>query len=680
MWSGAAGVVILALVAGVLMVTGTGDSGSTHAAVRRNLQPFRQAVEGLAGARGLRYRDTSAFGITENGITVTAGGSKYGATSSGGGVDHRTDEDVLDVGGKTFLRWQKDPSPAPGAKPGNGPSEWMVGLDDGDSLIHEALSRTVPPHQLAGVLSKALDALEKTPAPAHQPAERPRSVQGEPALAADTSAGRLLVTRQAPHRVLRLEPYDLHDELTQRLKDGEAPTSIPEVTTGPLAAGGAEGMDLTPVVGAAVQAMFDTLLSYTKELKNAGDDGIDFTLDGLGDLKCGAGGCSVVQKFTGDVSAKARTERVTAGEVSAVLNATFSIGGRSAGKCTSQRGTFPLSGSAVSGTLTCSDPGAGSVYSSVAAQYKAQADARSRASGGATVRYTIPFRADTLVDARALATVEVDRLVDRVQKERDAADCATPHSFPPDTQVLLADGTHRAISGIRAGDRVTATDPGRGLTVARPVTRTITTDDDENFTRLTVSTSRGPAAVTATDNHPFWLTNTGHWTDAAAIRPGDALRSPGGAPFRVTAVSDQRGRERTYDLTVGGLHTYYVLAGGAPVLVHNSNDCVNWAVSSVKTWGHTFKTHGAGAKNTKSLTDRARSTGKQQGQWLDNGAAADFLKGIHVQGFGPRAVRIPDGLGQVIMPDGSIAQAGAATIVPSSNGLYKTAYPITGTS
>lgn len=148
----------------------------------------------------------------------------------------------------------------------------------------------------------------------------------------------------------------------------------------------------------------------------------------------------------------------------------------------------------------------------------------------------------------------------------------------------------------------------------------------------------------------------------------------------MTAVSDQRGRERTYDLTVGGLHTYYVLAGGAPVLVHNSNDCVNWAVSSVKTWGHTFKTHGAGAKNTKSLTDRARSTGKQQGQWLDNGAAADFLKGIHVQGFGPRAVRIPDGLGQVIMPDGSIAQAGAATIVPSSNGLYKTAYPITGTS
>jgi hypothetical protein len=111
-------------------------------------------------------------------------------------------------------------------------------------------------------------------------------------------------------------------------------------------------------------------------------------------------------------------------------------------------------------------------------------------------------------------------------------------------------------------------------------------------------------------------------------------------------------------------------------LVHNSNGCVNWAANSVKTWGHTFKTHGAGAKNTKALTDRARSTGNQQGQWLDNDAAAEFLKGINVEGVGLRSVRIPDGSGQVIMPDGSIVQARAATIVPSPNGLYKTGFPI----
>ncbi|WP_375792311.1 hypothetical protein [Streptomyces rhizosphaericus] len=156
------------------------------------------------------------------------------------------------------------------------------------------------------------------------------------------------------------------------------------------------------------------------------------------------------------------------------------------------------------------------------------------------------------------------------------------------------------------------------------------------------------------------------------------LRTDKGKAVTVTSVRRFTKPQRTYDLTVSGIHTYYVLAGATPVLVHNSNGCVNWAANSVKTWGHTFKTHGAGARNTKALTDRARSTGNQQGQWLDNDAAAEFLKGFHVEGAGPRSVRIPDGLGQVIMPDGSIVQARAATIVPSPNGLYKTGFPIIG--
>jgi hypothetical protein len=100
----------------------------------------------------------------------------------------------------------------------------------------------------------------------------------------------------------------------------------------------------------------------------------------------------------------------------------------------------------------------------------------------------------------------------------------------------------------------------------------------------------------------------------------------------------------------------------------------------VKTFGHTFKTHGAGAKNTNALTDRARSTGNQQGQWLDNDSAAGFLREVHVEGSGPRSVRIPDGLGQVIRPDGSIVPARAATLVPGKNGLYKTGFPIVGPS
>jgi hypothetical protein len=46
----------------------------------------------------------------------------------------------------------------------------------------------------------------------------------------------------------------------------------------------------------------------------------------------------------------------------------------------------------------------------------------------------------------------------------------------------------------------------------------------------------------------------------------------------------------------------------------------------VKSFQHTFLKHGEGAKVTRSLTDSARSTGKPQGQWLDNQAAADLLQ------------------------------------------------------
>ncbi|MFD4140375.1 Hint domain-containing protein [Streptomyces sp. NPDC058572] len=563
---GGAGALVLALVAGLLAWGNDSGSGSGERAAKRNLKPFIWAVDALAQAPGLRYQDTSFAGITENEITVTAGGSRFGTTGSG---NEKHDRDVLHVGGKTFMRWQEDPSPGPDVEPGTkAPSEWMLGMDDGSELLDDALKRMPTPSGLADVLSKALGEVDEAPS-ADDSRQRPLTVEGTPALGVDTSAGRLLVTEQEPYRVLRLEPYDL-SEVVDKVRNGETATEIPRVTTGPLAAGDSEGMDLTPVVGAAVDAMFRTLLAHTGQLKDASDHGINFSLDGSGDMNCGPSGCTANQKFTGQVSSRAKG-RITKGEVTAVLSAEFSVGGQSAGRCTSRRGTFPVTGNSVSGTLTCSDPGAGAVYTSVAAKYKAQAEARSRAGGGRPVRYSIPLRANTLIDARALAAVEVEQLVERVQQERDAVNCA-PHSFPSGTKVLLADGTSRAIEDVRVGDRVAATDPERRLTAARPVTNVITTEDDKDFTRLTVTTDRGPATITATDNHPFWLADDKRWTDAEDVRAGDELRSSTGSPVPVTAVLDQRGRQRTHDLTVGDIHSYYVLAGRTPVLVHN-NSC-----------------------------------------------------------------------------------------------------------
>ncbi|MFG3498721.1 hypothetical protein [Streptomyces sp. NPDC047928] len=455
------GVVVVALVAGLLSLTSSGsdEARAEKQAAQQNLKPFREAVDDLAVAPGLRYKDTSAFGITENEITVTAGGSQFGATSSGRNDNGR---DVLRIGGKTFTRWQVDPAPredvAAGAKAS--PSEWTVGLDDGSELLDEALARTIAPSKLAAVLAKALDDLEKSP-PAGNGSQtsstsgrQQLSVNGTPALGIDTSAGRLLVTKRKPHRVLRLEGYDLRESLSDmrdRLENGEVPAAPRRVTTGPLASGDGEGMDLTPVLADAADKMLDTLVAYADQLKDATDRGVTFTLDGAGGMNCGPSGCTATQNFTGAVSSIARRERVTKGEVTAVLSATFTIDGKPAGRCTSPQRVFPVRGTKVSGTLKCSNPGAGPLYSSVAARYKAQAQADARACG-CTVRYSIPLRANTLIDARALAAVEVQKLVDRAERERDAAKCRPPggYSQSGSTREHGADGSRAYYTGTAA--------------------------------------------------------------------------------------------------------------------------------------------------------------------------------------------------------------------------------------
>ncbi|MGX1880968.1 polymorphic toxin-type HINT domain-containing protein [Streptomyces sp. NPDC055287] len=187
---------------------------------------------------------------------------------------------------------------------------------------------------------------------------------------------------------------------------------------------------------------------------------------------------------------------------------------------------------------------------------------------------------DKLDDAqRKLDAKKPDQPNKPDQPDNRPITCAAAHSFLPGTPVLLADGTRIPIETVRVGDRVTVTDPVSGVTTTRRVTNTITTYDDKDFTRLTVRTPAGPRAVTATDTHPFWLTGGGQhathrWADAGEIRPGAMLRAPDGSALPVIAVSHHTRRQTTHDLTVAGIHTYYVGIGGQNALVHN-NDCVD---------------------------------------------------------------------------------------------------------
>jgi RHS repeat-associated protein len=150
------------------------------------------------------------------------------------------------------------------------------------------------------------------------------------------------------------------------------------------------------------------------------------------------------------------------------------------------------------------------------------------------------------------------------------------NSFTPETRVLMADGTTKTIEEVDIGDKVLATNPESGETKAETVTAEIKGSGVKHLVKVTIDTDGvegdATASVEATDGHPFWVPELAEWVEATKLAPGQWLRTGAGTRVQVTAVQrwvalDAEAR----NLTVGNLHTYYVLAGRTPVLVHNSS-------------------------------------------------------------------------------------------------------------
>jgi RHS repeat-associated protein len=142
------------------------------------------------------------------------------------------------------------------------------------------------------------------------------------------------------------------------------------------------------------------------------------------------------------------------------------------------------------------------------------------------------------------------------------------HSFEPNTSVLLADNTARPIGQIKIGDKVVATDPATGKTTAKPVVL-LHVHRDVKLADVIVSTPEGVQTLHVTQNHPFYDRTRHAWVNAAALSAGDQLYTDGGTPVAVVVVATYVGSQIMNDLTVADIHTYYVVAGTTPVLVHN---------------------------------------------------------------------------------------------------------------
>ncbi|MGW5659347.1 LamG-like jellyroll fold domain-containing protein [Streptomyces sp. NPDC003758] len=167
---------------------------------------------------------------------------------------------------------------------------------------------------------------------------------------------------------------------------------------------------------------------------------------------------------------------------------------------------------------------------------------------------------------------------DAAPQSRPGSCPITPHSFTGLTGVLMANGLVKPISQVKAGDWVLTAEPGKDKKEKHRVKEVIVTKTDREYVDVVVATKSGPKTIQTTKHHQFYEVSRDTWTQAGDLKAGQKLQNGDGAPTEILAVKSYTAQRVTYDLSVEDLHTYHVMAGPTPVLVHNNNPrCPNAA-------------------------------------------------------------------------------------------------------
>ncbi|MGV9890635.1 ricin-type beta-trefoil lectin domain protein [Streptomyces sp. NPDC003395] len=155
-------------------------------------------------------------------------------------------------------------------------------------------------------------------------------------------------------------------------------------------------------------------------------------------------------------------------------------------------------------------------------------------------------------------------------------DGPTCNSFLPGTKVLMADGTTKPIEKVKAGDKVVTTDPTTGERRIETVTAEIKGQGLKHLVKITIDVDgkkgNKTVQVTATDGHPFWVPELRDWIQATDLKAGQWLQTSAGTYVQITALARWTAQGATvHNMTVSDVHTYFVVAGSTPILVHNAN-------------------------------------------------------------------------------------------------------------
>ncbi len=135
------------------------------------------------------------------------------------------------------------------------------------------------------------------------------------------------------------------------------------------------------------------------------------------------------------------------------------------------------------------------------------------------------------------------------------ADYLPPHCFAAETQVSMADGTERAISQLKAGDKVLAFDENSKTQTIAQVTHL--------HSRMAGGYFVLNDKIKVTEEHPFYV--EGRWVPTSALKLGDNLMSIDGQALKLKSKEKISKPIEVFNVTVDQVHTYYA----AGILVHN---------------------------------------------------------------------------------------------------------------
>ncbi|GAB6897092.1 hypothetical protein [Kineosporia succinea] len=416
-------VLALAAVAGVVVLAGSGESADEKR--ERYAAPFVEAANALKEAPGLRFDDGTYD------VQLTSFGDYTGTARIHSAVAPimRTDGSLYAQLGASAVR-----TLLPYVS-GGGARSW-VSMSPGD-LDTLSVDGSVPESpEAAG--EAVLDAINAStsdftpPTDGTTAAGQPNSgtgntavtLNGTPALMAETPAGAIYVTAASPHTLLHVPDA----VFTGETGDGADAPQNPQNPQGPQNPGGStdevsftrpvadrdpgpatttfDGVTLTPLDAAQVSKVYDELAQQAGTLDDVLDAGVDLAL-GVPTVDCTLEKCSYKVKVTTYATAggddAAATSRIA-------LTASFEVDGKKGvGACTTAL-TFR---SDQARTIGCTTRSAAGEMKDAMADARADALVRSRALGGARVQYSVPYYGEGLV--RGVAQIDVKKLVATLQ-------------------------------------------------------------------------------------------------------------------------------------------------------------------------------------------------------------------------------------------------------------------------